>query len=157
MDCITLKLDLRDKGILPQQGSCVCVHNMEALLRGKNLRTISFGFNSVQNRILEIGDFNIHPMTACTVRDAKSSRNGDQHLTFFLNCRVCVMGNISMPSGTLFNWEALQLPTEEEAAYPYFLCRGVAAIVHQYATANGALQMDTLDNQVATTASTSHR
>jgi hypothetical protein len=52
---------------------------------------------------------------------------------------------------------ALQFPTAEEAAYPHLLCKRVAAIVHQYAISNGALQVETLGNQVATTASTSHR
>jgi hypothetical protein len=52
---------------------------------------------------------------------------------------------------------ALQYPTAEEAAYPHLLCKRVAAIVHQYAISNGALQVETLGNQVATTASTSHR
>jgi hypothetical protein len=52
---------------------------------------------------------------------------------------------------------ALQFPTAEEAAYPHLLCKRVAAIVHQYAISNGALHVDTLRHQVATTASTSHR
>ena len=37
------------------------------------------------------------------------------------------------------------------------LCKRVAAIVHQYAISNSARQVETLGNQLATTAATSHR
>ena len=52
---------------------------------------------------------------------------------------------------------ALQFPTAEEAAYPHLLCKRIAAILKQYAIAHGALQVDTLGEQISTTSSTSHR
>ena len=52
---------------------------------------------------------------------------------------------------------ALQFPTAEEAAYPQLLCKRIAAILLKYAISKGALQVDTLENQVTSTVSTSHR
>jgi hypothetical protein len=52
---------------------------------------------------------------------------------------------------------ALQFPTAEEAAYPHLLCKRIAAILLKYAISKGAVQVDTLEKQVAATVSTSHR
>ena len=52
---------------------------------------------------------------------------------------------------------SLQFPTAEEAAYPHLLCKRVAAVLQQYAIANGALLVDTLGEQISATTSTSHR
>ena len=52
---------------------------------------------------------------------------------------------------------ALQFPTAEEAAYPHVLCKRIAAVFLKYAISKGATQVDTLDKQVASTVSTSHR
>ena len=52
---------------------------------------------------------------------------------------------------------ALQFPTAEEAAYPHLLCKRIAAILLKYAISKGAVQVDTLEKQVASTVSTSHR
>lgn len=44
-----------------------------------------------------------------------------------------------------------------EAAYPHLLCKRVVDLVVQYALQQGAVQTDTLDTQLSTSVSTSHR
>ena len=53
--------------------------------------------------------------------------------------------------------QGLRFPTAEEAAYPHLLCKRVVDLVVQHALQKGAVQTDTLDTQLSTSVSTSHR
>ena len=51
----------------------------------------------------------------------------------------------------------LRFPTAEEAAYPHLLCKRVVDLIIQHVLQEGAAQHVTLDSQIATSSSTSHR
>lgn len=53
--------------------------------------------------------------------------------------------------------KGLVFPTAEEAAYPELLCKRVAAVLHEYALQEGAVEPQDLPQQVAIRNHTSHR
>lgn len=53
--------------------------------------------------------------------------------------------------------KGLVFPTAEEATYPELLCKRVAAIIHQYALQEGAIEPQNLSQQLAVRHHTSHR
>ena len=115
-------------------------------------------FPEVQDVMLEVGGFSISFHNCMhSGRRKKLTKWWSTHDVFSELQSLCDEKHQHAQWNPIQQGSALQFPTAEEAAYPHLLCKRVAAIVHQYAISNGALQVETLGNQVATTASTSHR